>query len=110
MSKEKEKAVMALTEEPVKKQGYGIDQLRYRIALATLQKDFCKEKLINTCHTTLSRAAWSKKSGGGGAGGFVSPVVGTILKGLSYSDYIMMGLSVFKTTKNVFSFFKKKKK
>ena len=101
---------MALADEPVKKQGYTIDQLRYKIALTTLQKDFCKEKLVNTTHSTMANAPWSKKSGGGGAVGFASPLLGTLLKGLSYADYIMLGFSLFKTGKNVFSFFKRKKK
>lgn len=93
---------------PVKKRGYTIDELRYQLALATLQKEFCKEKLINRCHSTMAGAPWNKKSRGGNM--FASGIIGSVMKGLSYSDYIMMGFSVFKTAKNVFSFFKRKKK
>lgn len=32
------------------------------------------------------------------------------MKGLSYTDYFMMGFSVFKTAKNVFSFFRQQEK
>lgn len=103
-------AIMKLAEEPTVKRGYSIDRLRYKMALTSLQRDFCKEKLINTCHSTMNNAPWSRKSGGAGAGGFASPVLGTLLKGLSYADYVMLGFSIFKTSKNVFSFFKKKKK
>lgn len=108
MSTEKEVAIMALTEEPVKKkQGYTLDELHYQLALTTLQKEFCKEKLMNTCNTALSKAPWNKKSG---SGKFPSAIVGSLMKGFSYADYFMMGFSVFKTAKNVFSFFKRKKK
>lgn len=107
MSKDSTKALAALAPD-AKPKGYTIDELRYKLALTTLQKEFCKEKLINKCHSTLSVAPWSKN--GKGKGGISSALAGTLLKGLSYSDYFMMGLSVFKTAKNVFSFFKRKKK
>ena len=106
----KNQAVMALSDEPVKKKGYTIDEMRYQLALKELQKEFCKEKLVNKCHSTLSHAPWSKKSGGGGRGGFSSTLVSSLMKGLSYTDYFMMGFSVFKTAKNVFSFFRRKRK
>lgn len=106
MSKDKQKAVMALTEQPVHKKGYTLDQLRYKLALTDLQKDFCKEKMINQCHSVMSNTPWNKKSGSG----FGGSLIGGILKGLSYTDYVVMGLSVFKTAKNVFSFFKSKKR
>lgn len=109
MNEEKKNtAVMALADEPVKKKGYSLDEMRYQLALKELQKEFCKEKLINKCNSTLSNAPWSKKAGGGG--GFSSTLVSTLMKGLSYTDYFMMGFSVFKTAKNVFSFFRRKKK
>jgi len=108
MSKEKEASLPVLAEEPIKKkQGYTIDELHYQLALTTLQTEFCKEKLINKYNATLSDAPWNKKSG---SNKFTSSMVGTLLKGLSYTDYFMVGFSVFKTAKNVFSFFKRKKK
>lgn len=106
----KKQAVIALADEPVKKEGYTIDQLKYQIALTSLKRDFCKEKLVNTVHSSLNNAPWSKKSGGGGMSGFASPLIGTVLRGLSYTDYILLGFSVFKTAKNIFSFVKRKKK
>lgn len=108
MIKEKEASLPVLAEEPIKKkQGYTIDELHYQLALTTLQAEFCKEKLINKYNAALSGAPWNKKSG---SGKFSSSMVGTLLKGLSYADYFMVGFSVFKTAKNVFSFFKRKKK
>lgn len=108
MSTEKVNMTLDISEISVKKKGYTIDELRYQRALITLQKEFCKEKLINACHTTLSAAPWSKKKSGKHT--LPSGLIGALLKGLSYSDYLMMGFSVFKTAKSLFSFFKRKKK
>lgn len=101
-------AVTDLVQEPAKKKGYTLDELRYQLALKELQKEFCKEKLVNKCHSAMSQAPWSNKSGKGG-GMFPASLLGSLMKGLSYTDYLLMGFSVFKTAKNVFSFFKRRK-
>lgn len=89
---------------PVRK-GYTLDELRYQLALSTLKKEFCKEKIIDTCHDAIDGAPWK----GNGGNGIPSSLMGKLLKGLSYADYFMVGFSVFKTARSVFSFFRKKK-
>lgn len=95
--------------EEHKPKGYSIDELRYQLALTTLKKEFCKEKLINKFNSTVAASPLSGKNASGG-GGFPYSLVGKLMKGLSYADYVMMGFSVFKTARSVFSFFKGKRR
>ena len=94
-------ALRALAGSMAKKKGYDIDELRYQIAIKELQKELCKGKLRH-----MNEAPWSRKGEGGA---LRTGILGTVMKGLSYSDYILLGISAFKTTKNIFSFFKRKK-
>lgn len=105
----KEKATPIIIAEETKPKGYTIDELRYRLALTTLKKEFCKEKLINKFNSTVAASPLSGKGASGG-GSFPFTLVGKLMKGLSYADYVMVGFSVFKTAKSVFSFFKGKRR
>lgn len=102
----KHTALRALAGSMAKKKGYDIDELRYQMAIKELQKELCKEKLLHQCGTAMNEAPWSRKGEGGA---LRTGILGTVMKGLSYSDYILLGISAFKTTKNIFSFFKRKK-
>lgn len=107
MSKQNE--ISTSVAETSKARGCSIDELRYRLALTTLQKEFCKEKLINTFNATIDSSPLSKKGSNSG-GGMPYSLIGKIMKGLSYADYVLMGLSVFKTAKSVMTFFKSKRR
>lgn len=89
--------------------GYTIDQVRYQLVYQSLQREFCKERMINNFKRTLNSTPFgtSGKSRGGMMG---IGLLGPLLKGLSYADYIIAGFSAFKTVKSIFSIFRKKKK
>lgn len=89
-------------------EGYTIDELRYQIVYATLQKEFAKDRLLNKYRKAYAQLPFIGKASAGGEGR--SGLVGKILSGLNYTDYILVGASAFRTVKKVFSFFKKKKK
>lgn len=90
------------------RQGYTIDELRYQIALATLRKEFCREQLADTCNSLISVAPWNRKQSS--AASAASTLTDAVFRGFKYSDYLLLGYSVFKTAKSIFSFFKRKKK
>lgn len=82
--------------------GYTLDELRYKAALATLHKEFCKDQLLAGLKATLDESPLSGR-------GKSSGVIGKMLQGLSYIDYALMGFSVFKSVSGIVKFFKKKK-
>ena len=91
--------------------GYSLEELRYRRALVMLQREFAKEKITTKVRKIgqgklLPGGSSSKTSGLVKAGTFAS----TLLTGLNYADYIMIGFSAFGTVRKIVSFFRKKTK
>lgn len=89
--------------------GLTIDEIRYRRALLALKKDFCKEKMLRH-KDRLLRTANEKDSKPVKILGF-TPKSGTFLAkiagGLNVFDYLMIGISAFKTTKRLIRVFKR---
>lgn len=88
--------------------GYSIDQLRYQIVLKSLQREYSKDKFFanvkKTVNSTPFGSSGKNKSLLGGS------AISLIMKGLGYADYALLGYSAFRTVKNVFSIFRRKKK
>lgn len=86
--------------------GYSLEELRYQRALVALQKEFCKSKVMNGVRKV-------QKNGISGAststGGKAMGIFGKFLTGMSYVDYALLGLSMFRSGKKVYSFFRRKK-
>lgn len=103
------KELMPLSPEKIK--GLTINEIRYRRALLTLQKDFCREKMMLSIHKIANSSPFSKgyKSDGRTSMGRYGAIMGKLVGGLNYVDAVMVGFSVFQTTKKIFSFFKRKK-
>lgn len=91
--------------------GYTIEEIRFQRALTAMEADFCKTKMLRSwenlqASNPLSPSFSKSASVAGKAGAIALKMV----NGLNYLDYILLGLSVFKGTKKVFSFFKSRKK
>lgn len=109
MEKDKNKEY---TQSPLKEEtdfkGYTLDELKYQRALLLLKREFLKEKALKGASQVRKRIPLiNGKSPLSG----VSPtgLVGKVVRGLSYTDYLMLGISIFSAGRKVFSLFKKKK-
>lgn len=96
--------------EPVSSfKGYSLADIRYYRALTTLQREFCKQKIVADMHriqkiNPLTGGTPSKRNQSG-----FGAMAGKILSGLSYMDYILLGFRSFSTIRRVFSLFRRKK-
>lgn len=100
MSKQ-EKMEKEVQAKPFK--GYTLNELHYKMALATLKKEFCKEQLVAGFKATMEESPLSNPGKSNG-------ILGKMLQGLSYVDYALMGYSAFKSVRGIVGFFKRKKK
>ncbi|MDE6697467.1 MAG: hypothetical protein K2K25_11355 [Muribaculaceae bacterium] len=100
--------VLTPAEEPVEFQGYTLDEIRHRRALITVRKEFAKEKLLQQVDSLKDRNPFAS-DGTLKAASRLGSIPMKIVRGLNYTDYIMLGISAFGTMKKVFSFFRKKK-
>lgn len=88
--------------------GYTLDELKYQRALLLLKKEFLKEKALKQAKQVKERIPIVN---GKSPLSSVSPtgLVGRVVRGLSYADYLMLGFSVFNAGRKMFSIFKKRK-
>lgn len=89
--------------------GYTIDELRYHIVYTSLQREFCKDKLM----TTVREATQSLPFNGAGAStgrGAGLTLLTSLMRGLSFADYILVAFSAFKTIKAVTGLFRRKRR
>ena len=90
MSTTTEQTEVVAAPDPVKKfKGYTIDELRYRMAMATLQ-------------TMINESPLNSNNSSG--------ILGKMLRGLSFIDYALMGYSAFKSVRGIMGFFNKKRR
>lgn len=89
--------------------GYTLDELRYQRALVLLKREFLKEKAMEEVKEVKSRIPVLN---GKSPLDTMSPsgILGRVVKGLNYADYLMLGFSVFNAGRKVFSLFRKKKR
>ena len=89
--------------------GYTLDELRYQRALVLLKREFLKEKAMEEVKEVKSRIPVLN---GKSPLDTMSPsgILGSVVKGLNYADYLMLGFSLFNAGRKVFSLFRKKKK
>ena len=105
--KSKEKTVKEIVTPEKEFKGYTIEEIRFQRALVAIEADLCKTKMAKSWESIQDinpLSAGSKFSIPGKAGSIALKMV----KGLNYLDYILLGMSVFKGTKKLFSFFRKK--
>ena len=89
--------------------GYTLEELKYQRALILLKREFLKEKAMEDVKEVKSRIPLLN---GKSPLDSMSPtgIVGRVVKGLNYADYLMLGFSVFNAGRKVFSLFRKKKR
>jgi hypothetical protein len=103
MSTTTEQTEVVAAPDPVKKfKGYTIDELRYRMAMATLQKEFTKEQFMAELQTMINESPLNSNNSSG--------ILGKMLRGLSFIDYALMGYSAFKSVRGIMGFFNKKRR
>lgn len=89
--------------------GYTLDELRYQRALVLLKREFLKEKAMEEVKEVRKRIPVIN---GKSPLDSMSPtgILGRVVRGLNYADYLMLGFSVFNAGRKVISMFRKKKK
>ena len=107
--KEKEKLAKDIATAEKEFKGYTIEEIRFQRALVAMEADFCKAKIFKSWDNIVAAnplMPGNKSSLPSKAGGLAL----RMLSGLNYLDYILLGLSVFKGSKKIFSFFRGLKK
>lgn len=89
--------------------GYTLDEIRHQRALVAVKKEFARAKMMGAVDMVKDRNPFAE-DGKLKAVSRLGTVPMKIMKGLNYTDYIVMGLSLIGTARKVFSFFRKKKK
>lgn len=107
--KEKEKMAKDIAAPQKAFKGYTIEEIRFQRALVAMEADFCKVKIYKSWENIVNANPFmpgNKSSLTSRAGNLAIKM----FNGLNYLDYILIGLSVFKSSKKVLSFFKGLKK
>lgn len=101
--------VLSPLEEPAEFEGFTLDEIRHRRALIAVKKEFAKAKVLEQVSVLKDRNPFAP-DGTLKAASRLGSIPMKIVRGLNYTDYIMMGISAFSAAKKVFSLFRKKKK
>lgn len=96
-------------DEPAVFNGYTLQELRYQRALASLKKEFAKEKALAGLNAMKEKTAFGRLSGKVSSLGKAGGLLPKVLSSLNYADYAMLGFSAFGTVRKVWKFFKRKK-
>ncbi len=101
--------VVKNVEEPPHFDGFTLDEIRHHRALIAVRKEFAKAKILEEVDKVKDRNPFAP-DGSLKAAQRLGNVPMKIMRGLNYTDYIMMGISAFGTVRKMLSLFKKKKK
>lgn len=88
--------------------GFTLDEIRHHRALIAVRKEFARAKIMENVEQLKERNPFAPGSDLKAAARLGSLPL-KLVKGLNYTDYIMLGASLFGTARKAFSFFKKKK-
>ncbi len=101
--------ILSQIEEAIEFHGYTLDEIRHNRALIAVRKEFAKAKIVEELNGLKDRNPFAP-DGTLKAASRLGSIPMKIVKGLNYTDYVMLGISAFGTMKKVFSLFRKKKK
>lgn len=101
--------VVTQVDEPVEFEGYTLDEIRHHRALIAVRKEFAKARMMEEADLLKERNPFAQ-DGSLKAASRLGSLPMKLVKGLNYTDYIMLGISVFGVAKKVFSLFRRKKK
>lgn len=96
-------------EDPLQFNGFTLDEIRHQRALIAVRKEFAKAKIMEQVDSLKDRNPFAP-DGSLKSAARLGSIPMKIMRGLNYTDYIMMGISAFGTLRKFFSLFKKKKK
>lgn len=89
--------------------GFTLEEIKHQRALIAVRKEFAKARLLEDVEMLKDRNPFAAGSTLKAAGRLGSLPL-KIMKGLNYTDYIMLGVSAFGSARKIFSLFRKKKK
>lgn len=99
------------TEQPTVFDGFTLDEIRHHRALIAVRKEFAKAKFYEKVDGVKQVTPFVNKGTGKlKTVGQIGSIPLKLMKGLNYTDYILLGLSTFSTVKKVCSLFRKKKR
>ncbi len=101
--------VLSKIEDPLQFNGFTLDEIRHNRALIAVKKEFAKAKVLEQLDALKDRNPFAP-DGSIKAAARLGTLPSKIMRGLNYTDYIMMGISAIGTVRKVFSFFQKKEK
>lgn len=101
--------VVQPVEDTLQFNGFTLDEIRHQRALIAVRKEFAKAKILEDVDRLKERNPFAS-DGSLKAASRLGSLPMKIMRGLNYTDYIMMGFSAFGTVRKIVSFFKKKKK
>lgn len=102
-----QKEATSQSEETAKFTGYTISQIKHRRALVAVKRDYVFEQLINE-KTRISKLDFMPAKASGTMN-FITrsaPIIGKIAKGLSYMDYISIGMSTVSTLRKIIGWYR----
>lgn len=88
--------------------GYTMDELKHQRALTLVKREFLKQRAMNDIDALKSRLPFNSNSPLGN----ISPksLIGKVMKGLNYADYLMLGFSAFSAGRKILSLFHRKRR
>ena len=108
--KEKEKKAKEIASSSTEFKGYTIEEIKFQRALIAMEASFCKAKALRSFDNLQNFNPFAGGNSKASLPGKAGAIALKMVNGLNYLDYIMLGLSLFKGTKKVMSFFRGKKK
>ena len=107
--KKKEKMAKDLVTPEKEFKGYTIEEIRFQRALVAMEADFCKTKIFK-CLDNIQNANPFNLGNKSSLPSKAGSIALKMFNGLNYLDYILLGMSVFKGSRKLFSFFRRRNK
>lgn len=89
--------------------GFTLEEIRHHRALISVRKEFAKAKMFEKLETAKEMNPFTQQ-GKLKSAAKLSSLPLKLMKGLNYTDYILLGISTFGTARKLFSLFRKKKR
>lgn len=90
--------------------GFTLEEIRHHKALIAVRKEFAKAKLFEKVENAKAMNPFiHSRQGKIKAASSLGSLPLKMIKGLNYTDYILLGISTFGTMRKLFSLFRKKK-
>lgn len=88
--------------------GYTLDELRYQRALLLIKREFLRDKAIEESKKIKDKIPLI--NGNSGLGEITTKgVIGKVIRGLDFADYLLLGFQAIRIGKKFGSMFKRKK-